>query len=65
MSILRPNLLLWVAAVNSESSTVLRCLGRALVSLMEGKILYGDELVPQEAQWLSQTWYVEMSLIGY
>lgn len=48
-----------------QSSTVLRCLCRAFVSLMEGKMLRGDELVPQDAQQLSQPWYVEMSLMRY
>lgn len=32
---------------------------------MEKKILYGNELVPQEAQLLSQTWYGYMSLMRY
>lgn len=50
LCILRQNFVLWVAAMNSESSTVLRCLWRAFVSLMEGKMLHGNEFVPQEAQ---------------
>lgn len=39
--ILRQDFLLWTATMNSESSTVLRCLWRAFMSLMEGKMLYG------------------------